>query len=799
MAPDRAERLAEIVEAALEKETTDCRSFIEGACAGDQALRAEVESLLRGRDEATEFIEEPAFHRHADLLENEGGEILAGQLLGNYRIVSLLGRGGMGEVYLAEDTALGRQVAIKLVSRFGGLHLRRHFRQEERILAGLTHPHIARLYGSAVTEHGLPYFVMEYVPGERLDRYCELHQPDIRARLEMFRKLCAAVEYAHQRLVIHRDLKPANIRVSPEGEPKLLDFGIAKLLNDEATEAGQQTITVLGVMTPEYASPEQARGEQMTTASDVYSLGVILYQLLSGQKPYRVTSRRPEEIARAITEQEPERPSLALLHDSRFTVHDSRVLKGDLDNVVMMALRKEPERRYASVASLAEDIRRHLEGLPVMARNDTLGYRAGKFIQRHKWSVAAAAIIVLTLLGGIAGTSWEAHRAGQQRARAERRFAQVRQLANSLVFELNGAIENLPGSTTARALLVRRASEYLDSLATEAADDPSLQRELSAAYVKIGNVQGNPNTANLGDRTGALRSYERARKIAEQLLSADAKDGKALRQLAVTLEKIGEVQAAKGALPAAVLSANRSLALFKTLAQAAPSNTNVRVSLAISHQKLGDVLGNPDFPNAGDRAGALQNYRASLAILRAVQQNEPENISANRLLGVAHERLGTVLEAEGDIAAARESFRESQRLREQLARAHPNDTNIIRDVAIAHEKMANVLTQAGEFQRALANRRRSLATFQRLAEADPQNVQAQQSLAISHFHLADLLGKPGSPNLGSPAEALAHYRKAAAILVQVEKEGPLDRQLQEILNTIRDRIRTDSEARTQAE
>lgn len=299
---ERAERVAEIVEAARGQDASGWPAFLDEACGEDMALRREVESLLAYEKEATDFIEAPAYQANAELFE-QSSELKAGDLLGEYKILSLLSEGGMGEVYLAEDLTLRRQVAIKLVKAgFGRANLIRHFQREERILAALTHPNIARLYGGAVTQNGIPYFVMEYVEGERLDSYCDLHQLTIPQQLQLFRKICAAVAYAHQHLVIHRDLKPSNIRVTREGEPKLLD---------EETPVAEQTMTLTGVMTPDYASPEQIRGESMTTASDVYSLGVVLYELLTGRKPYRTKSRRLDEVSRAVTEQEPTRPSTA--------------------------------------------------------------------------------------------------------------------------------------------------------------------------------------------------------------------------------------------------------------------------------------------------------------------------------------------------------------------------------------------------------------------------------------------------------------------------------------------------------
>jgi len=719
-----------------------------------------------------------------------GRELKSGERLGDYKIISLIGEGGMGEVYLAGDTKLGRKVAIKLLKLgFGTANFVRHFHQEERILAGLTHPNIAQLYGGDLTSKGLPYFAMEYVEGARLDDYCREKQLSITERLALFCKICAAVSYAHHRLVIHRDLKPANIRVTVEGEPKLLDFGIAKLL-DPTTSEIEQTMTFAAVMTPDYASPEQVRGETMMTASDVYSLGVVLYELLTGQKPYKIDSRTPVNVARAVTEQEPTKPSTAIarISDPQSTIRNPRLLRGDLDNIVLKALRKEPERRYASVDQLSEDIRRHLEGRPVIARKDTLGYRTSKFVARNKIAVAAAALVILSLIGGIATTGWQAHRANQQRARAERRFNEVRQLANSLLFELHGAIENLPGSTAARELLVKRASEYLDSLAQEAENDVSLQRELASAYVKVGNVQGNPNNANLGDTAGALQSYRRAQQITDQILTGNPMDSEASRFLAVIQEKMSDVQGVMGNLTAAVNSAYKSLVIFKSLAEADPTNVRAQRSLGISYIKVGDVLGNSNFPNAGDEAGAMTNYQASLAVWQALDQANPNNSDIRSWLGLIHERIGSIFEQQGRIDVALESYRESQTIREALAKENPQNTDAVRNAAIANEKMGNVMTALKNLDAAFENRSRSLQIFKQLADADPRNAQAQQSLAISYIHLADLLGYPGSPNLGRQNEARQNYQHARDILKREKDSGSTDSKVQTNLDLIRDRL-----------
>lgn len=795
---EKHQRVAELIESALELDPAGWPALLENACHGNADLRREVESLLHYKERARELIEAPAFQTNAeaflaaDQIE-EGATLKAGELLGDYKILLLIGEGGMGEVYLAEDVALGRKVAIKLVKK--GLDTRSiigRFRHEERILAGLNHPCIARLYGAAVTPEGSSYFVMEYIEGERLDEYCHRRALSIKDRLELFRKVCSAVAYAHQRLVIHRDIKPVNIRVTPEGEPKLLDFGIAKLLSPETNATGEETISLREVMTPDYASPEQIRGESMTTTSDIYSLGVVLYELLTGRKPFRMPPGRQADMAGcATTEQPAQRPSTAVMQDKgRWPVGlpDPKLLRGDLDNIVLMAIRQEPSRRYSSVGQFSEDIRRHLVGRPVIARKDTWSYRGSKFIKRNKVAVIAAAFVMLSLVAGIVATTWQAQVAKAERAKAERRFNDVRKLANSYLFELHDAIEKLPGSTPARELLVKRALEYLDSLARESRDDPSLQRELVSAYLKVGNVQGNPNNANLGDTAGALISYRKALTLAKRLTpSAGASDASSERLLAVVHEKMADVLAAMSNIPAAVRSSGNSLAIFKSIADAQPTNAKARRSLAISYVKAGDVLGNPNFPNSGDAAGAMRNYRSSLAIWQALSRSDPTDTTGRRFLGLVHERIGTMLEGEENMSDALENYRKSLVIRDALAADYPADSDAVRDVAIVHEKIANVLVAKADLAAALTSRQKSLGILKRLASADPQNMQARQSLAISYVHLGDLLGYPDSPNLQRAAEAREAYQLAFASLPSIKEVQPGESKTREILGLIHER------------
>ncbi|MGH9934643.1 MAG: protein kinase domain-containing protein, partial [Blastocatellia bacterium] len=750
--------------------------FLEQACVGDPALRAEVDALLAEEEKLGSFIAAPAVGITSD---PDQVEVIEGRRIGPYKIISELGRGGMGAVFLAarDDDQFKKQVAIKLVKR--GMDtdfILSRFRHERQILASFDHLNIARLLDGGATEDGLPYFVMEYVAGEPIDRYCDGRRLDTKARLHLFRQVCSAVQYAHRNLVVHRDLKPGNILVTAEGVPKLLDFGIAKILNPEmfAGSTVQPTATALRMMTPNYASPEQVRGEAITTASDVYSLGVILYELLTGHRPYHVRSRLPHDVARVICEQEPERPSAAITRieegaepESGQTIkltpemvsqaRDSqpsklrRQLRGDLDNIALMALRKEPQRRYASVEQFSEDIQRSLDGHPVIARKDTFVYRGAKFIRRHKTGVAAATLVVASLLGGIVVSM-------RQARIAEHRFGDLRQLT-AYFLEFHDVIENVPGATPARQRLLERTVGSLDRLAQEAADDVSLQQDLATAYLKVGDVRGRPGFANLGDKAGALESYRKSLAIREALLNADAGAAQFRRDQAATHDRVGDLLRTTGDTPGALRHYQQSLALRQSLILDPPSDPKdmpARLDLASSYQRIGDVLA-----MTGKRAEALENQRRALAVFEQAVAAGPDDKRVRRDLFIGHVKMGDRLAGAGDRTSALEHYRHALQIASALAASDPDNAKAKRELAVCHDKVGNILVASnspGDPAGALESYRQAFAIREKLSLADPSNVEASRDLATSHVKIGETLVK-----LGRTAEALQPYRAALKI------------------------------------
>jgi tetratricopeptide (TPR) repeat protein len=766
--PERYQQVKSTLATALECDDTQQRvAFLAHACGEDAELHAEVQSLLS--------LPPDDFDEVADTIGVANAEPLtpatAGRRIGAYELVRELGRGGMGTVWLARraDAHFEKLVAIKLLKRGTDTdEVLSRFHAERRILARLDHPNIARLLDAGTTEDHLPYFVMEYVEGARVTDFVWAQNLTLGERLRLFTKICSAVQFAHQNLVVHRDLKPANILVTRDCEPKLLDFGVAKLLAPE-DNALQMTLVGHERFTPGYASPEQVRGEPITTVSDVYSLGALFYEVLTGVTPHRFPTRTPSaaQIARAICEEEPIRPSAAAGEPEM-----RRHLRGDLDTILLRALAKDPQRRYRGAGQLADDLTRYLAKRPVRARPDTFRYRAGKFLRRNKTGTAATALLFCAIVAGAAATAWQARR-------AQHRFNDVRKLANSFLFEFHDAIATLPGTTEARRLVVTRALEYLDSLSHEAAGDRDLQKELAEAYLKVGDVQGRPYTPNLGDSEGALRSYTKAVEIGRRL-EASGRGSKigARRLLMRAHQSLAAVLTRRNETADAARETTNALALAKKLLKEDPQHAGEwQRIIATSHLGLGDAIqaGNHLRRDLDLYRAALAEYRRAAPFAEALAATAPNDLDNLVLLGKVDARLAGILAEIGvrgnDADAIEESLRMHAKARQEheaAAALAPNNARLQRNIAdgLVMSAYARILA-ARDLPQALGDCTRALQIETPLANADPTNAEAQQDLSFAHY----ITGRANQA-LEQNAQAAEHYRTAINILQRLIAAHP---------------------------
>jgi len=743
------QRIKEILDEVLDVPEAERPARIAALCAGEEDLRREVESLASAAEGWT-FLDRPDEEGGPPRFEIHGPPGRIGDRVGAYELLSELGQGGMGMVYLARraDDQFQKKVAIKLIrpGMASEFSLQR-FRSERQISASLEHPNIARLLDGGATAHGMPYFVLEYVDGEPLTEYCDRRSLPIPERLRLFLEVCAAVMYAHQNLVVHRDIKPRNILVTPEGEPKLLDFGIAKLLQpDEGAEAAAETATLFRMMTPDYASPEQIRGERITTASDVYALGVVLYELLAGKKPYAVTGNTPGELLRVVCERDPEKPSVAARSRDQ---KSSRELRGDLDAIVGRAMRKEPKRRYSSVAEFADDIRHHLAGRPVLARRGTLAYRAGKFARRHRIALAAAAVAAIALAGGVLATLREARRARAAEANAQQRYDDLRKLASAFLFEFDDAIRDLPGSTPARALVVQRALQYLDDLSRAPEADHALRRELAEAYMKVGDVQGNSYMANLGDVPGALQSYSKAIALLEPLVQS----GKADDDMQATLSRAyltqGAIRLITGDAAASIALAEKGLDLSRRLAERNPGDPRRAFALATAWQYYAF-----DLSAAGRDAEAYEALKNQAAILRTRLADNPQDRDVRRSLNQNLYLVGEALQ-DLDPAGSQKAYAEAVAIGEALRVEDPASVLLRRDLAYLRTGMGGFYESRKDFAAAREQFQHALSLFESIAAADAKSVDGRVGIAISLHNIGN--SRAGE---GDSAGAVRDFEKA---------------------------------------
>ena len=768
-----------------------------------EGLRREVKSLLEFESESEKFLDTPAINVAADFFcEGVKSDGLAGKIIGNYRITGELDRGGMGAVYLAEraDGKFEQKVALKLLRReHATSDIRRRFRLERQILAALQHPNIARLLDAGTTDDGVPFLAMEYVEGSPIDEFCGERNLDLGEKLKIFQKVCETVAFAHRKLIVHRDLKPSNILVTKDGVPKLLDFGISKLLAPEHEPEDTQTITRLGAMTPEYASPEQLKGESVTTATDIYSLGVILYELLTARRPFEGSVA---EIIKAVPETDPVPPSSAATNfasarkkhpdetraESGIRSLNPKSLRGDVDNIVLKALKKEPERRYPSVEQFAEDIRRYLRGLPVSARPDTFSYRTSKFVQRHKYGVSAAALLSLAILGGVVATLWQARVAQAERDRARLQAAKAARindfLQNILNFS-NPAWTSSNPERNRRATVAEAVDEAARRLETELAEEPEIQAEvqltLGKSYLGSGRYdeaerlfrsssekfgrtleEKDPKTLQavlgLADTLLLKGKYREAeplyRKIIPEFRRAVAEDESQTKWLAAALNDLGLLLNYQGETSEAELLFRESLEHASKLSGQDRSIITISMgNLGMAHRNRGELRKALDFYNqaraelrrTSDEASfeegtLLNNIGIILKLLGEYPAAEKKlHESYDRYLkavGEEHQyavypviQLADVYYLRGDYARGRETVDRALAVQRKLfPEGHL-------DITYSKNVLGNILTATGEAEKGEALLREALR-MRRKALKEPHYLIAEVKLSLGENMLA---------------------------------------------------------------
>ena len=783
-----AERLREIrvvYEAALDAAPLERARLLSRARATDASLATEVDELLAAHQRCNEFLDQPiaSLHSPAAACEDSCADI-TGSLVGPYEIIREIGRGGMGTVYEAArvDGSFRKRVAIKVIrATLPTDASQERFRRERQILAGLDHPNIARILDGGATAAGMPYFVLEYVAGVRIDVYCRDHRLDIDARLDLFAHVCDAVQYAHDHLVVHCDLKPGNILVTPEGGVKLLDFGIARILSDplDAPPAAKAPSGL--ILTPEYSSPEQVMGKPITTATDVYLLGVLLYELLAGVHPTFDSGDAPHQAMTGVCERDPLKPSVAAASVKGSEVAKrARQLRGGLDDIAMLALNKDPRRRYSSAAQFRDDTVRHRNGLPVAARGDGLGYRAEKFLLRNRLAAAAILMVFLSLGAGTAVSVREANRARREqrateaqrqvadvqrrlaqvqaaeakmardqtgiernraeaeRAMAERRLIDLRSLVTTLLFDLHDGIRDLAGSAPARRLVLAKSQQYLESLSKESNGDIRLQRELASAYEKTGDLLHEA----LGPEAdaGSLRNFDKALQLRRAIAAREPGNLASQRDLAFSLSKTGDGQFFNGRTGLALDNYQQALGMEEAVLRQSPADPDSRKVAGYIQNRRCIVLA-----ATGDAVHASAACRSAISWLDPLTQASGADRKARRALAATCAAYGNLLRHLDRIPEALELFAKASALFEGLATEQPSNVEYRRLIAYTRIYLAQAQLAQGDHAGAMATYSKAAESMHALISIDPSDSKAPTGLALALSDMAGEMKKVGDP------------------------------------------------------
>ncbi|MFK7915487.1 MAG: protein kinase [Pseudomonadales bacterium] len=795
-----AKRVFEICELVLAAAPGKRGELLRDQCGDDAALLARVKAMLARIDDAEQ--QESAQPETSDpfgLLGNRANPVKAGDRIDDFVLLEHIGSGGMGAVFRAEraHSSNAQQVAIKVLNaQIVTPELRLRFNIERDILSRLRHPYIAGLIDGGTIATGAPYLAMELVDGVPIDVFCDNNRLRVVERLALLEKVAQALQHAHQSLVVHRDIKPSNILVTADGIPKLVDFGIAKLVsqdpdtvvsNGPSNAPQHDATTYFGrqALTPDFASPEQLLEGKVSTASDTYSLGILATMLLTGRRPYELDISSPKSVlatleatrswrASGIISQVRSQEDLTAIAHSRRTTPAKmkRRFRGDLDTVLAKATHPDAERRYASMAAFGQDIANHRLGKPVVARGDSLGYRTWALIRSNRLAFSVVTATMVALSVGLAAALWQAEIANN-------RFHDLHQFSSVVIGEVYNSVADLPGSITTRRLIAQEAQHYLDKLASQELDDVALLADLSLAYSRIADVQGRPSSANLGQSALALENYAKAQIFAERITNETTAMRRARAQI---YRRKGDLLAWQGQVDAAIVELQRSRKMLQALHQLDPWNTTARVDYAYNLINLGDRAGHPSFQNIGDPDAASEYYAQAVELLQSVAKSSTER-ELLRCLSVALERLGTMWLGKEDLVAAQSRFEASRDIRLRLVADHPEHMNIRRDAGIAIEQIAKVRQRRGDYSGAIADFEGALEAYLSLYALDPDDVSAKRTVAIGRQNLGSALAQDGDV-----AAARQQLSVAESLFLELLANDPQAPSLTEKLGDVQDQL-----------
>ena len=797
----RDKQILELCELALEVEGAERRSVLKTHCEGDEDLLRDVEAMLRLIDQTDAQSLQLTNNRDPlNLIGSGSNSIQVGDEVGDFLLEERIGTGGMGAVFRAIRTNAknAQQVAIKVLNaQIITAELRLRFDIERDILSRLRHPYIAGLIDGGTTAKGVPYLAMELVEGQPIDEFCDTHRLRVVDRIALLEKVAHALQHAHQNLIVHRDIKPSNILVTKDGIPKLVDFGIAKLVatqldpaesdstHQPASPHGATTYFGNQALTPDFASPEQLLQGKVSTASDQYSLGILATVLLTGRRPYEVDFTSPKAVfenfsttstwrASGLISKARSQPDLVTIAQSRRTTPAKikKRFRGDLDTVLAKATHIEADRRYPSMAAFAQDFANHRQRKPVVARGDSIAYRTWSLVRTNKlaFSVVGATLAALSI--GLTAALWQAEIARE-------RFADLHQFSGVVLGDIYNSVAELPGSTPTRQLIAEEAQHYLDKLASEQLNDEALLADLSLAYRRIADVQGRPNSANLGQSERALANYVKAQQIAEQITNETPSMRRARAQV---YRRRGELMAWQGDLEAAIGELQRSRLMLQELHEAQPASEVARVDYAYNLISLGDRFGHPSYQNIGDLDGAVNYYQQAIQTLSQAAENSTD-AELRRAYSVSLERAGTMSLQANELTPAQSYFERSRAIRVELAEDHPRHMNIQRDAGIAMEQIAKVRMRQNDLTGAINDFEQALAVYIQLSRIDPDDASAKRTVAIGRENLGDALAEDRQT-----AAAQAQFSLAEGLFKQLLDQDPNAPRLVEKLASVQAKI-----------